>query len=419
LRQFAQLERALDDELDSEPGADSTNLLVAIKRGDVGLDRGEPAPVRAGRNGPPRITIRPPLTRHADRSKDYLGEGFAYLARAALARFRSWIVIPWPASGFDARTAIDADFAIDCVLDWRGPKGKLFVTLFDCRDASEVWSGIHEIAETDLQRLSANVAGAVAASLSSQVNYVTLRRYARNALASPAAHDLWLRAHQLSQFWKAGADAEAEVLLAQAIELDPGLACAHASLAEILNTRSMVRHISMGWSWLIEGSAERANSHFRLSVDLNPHDSETLIAAACGLAFLGHLDEAIAWADLALQLNPIHPEYFYAYLAGIQFLNGDYPAAIQTVGKVPDFFPDLVIWSAAAWAHLDRPSEAARAYAAFRNVAISLWEGSSPPDDDALEAWLRATIPIIWPEGRHSFERGIRLARQMEREPTQ
>ena len=35
---------------------------------------------------------------------------------------------------------IDADFAVDCVLDWRTGGGKLFVTLIDCRDGSEVWS---------------------------------------------------------------------------------------------------------------------------------------------------------------------------------------------------------------------------------------------------------------------------------------
>lgn len=453
LRQYAMLERALEDELDSEPGEDSINLLVAIKRGDIGLDRIEPAAqVRRDRSGPPRITFRPPLTRHGDSSKDYLGEGFAYLAHSALARFRSWVVIPWPASGFDASTsidytalgrAIDADFTIDCVLDWRGPTGKLFVSLIDCRDASEVWSGIYAIAELELQELSANVAGAVAANLSSQVNYITLRRYARNTPASPIAHDLWLRAHQLSRLWTAEADSEAEALLHSALAIDPGLACGHASLAQILNTRSIVRpgyprrqadfatafrhaqkaialdpydsrcHISMGWSWLIARSAERASSHFRLAVDLNPFETETLIAAASGLAFLGQLTDALAWAELSLRLNPIHPEYYFAYLAGIHFLNGDYRTTIETVGRCPDVFADLAIWSAAAWAHLGRANEAARAYAEFREVTMPVWEGETPPDDDALDDWLRETIPIVWAEGRQSFEDGIRLARTM------
>lgn len=95
LRQYAQLEQALADELDSEPSEASNALLVAIKGGEVAIQR-TPAPARSG---PPRITIRPPLTRFPDASKDYLAEGFAFLAKTCLSRFRCWIVIPWPSSG--------------------------------------------------------------------------------------------------------------------------------------------------------------------------------------------------------------------------------------------------------------------------------------------------------------------------------
>ena len=122
--------------------------------------------------------IRPPLTRYTDDSKNYLGEGFAFLAKSCLSRFRCWIVIPWPSSGFESTTAvdftavgrvIDADFAVDCVLDWRTTGGKLFVTLIDCRDGSEVWSSIHAISEYELAELSSSVAGSVAANLAAQV----------------------------------------------------------------------------------------------------------------------------------------------------------------------------------------------------------------------------------------------------------
>lgn len=454
LRQYGMLERALEDELDSEPGEGSINLLVAIKRGDIGLGKADAKAVKvpglAARIGAPRIAIRPPLTRYHDDSKNYLGEGFAYLARTCLSRFRSWIVIPWPASGYDGGPALDytdlgraigANFAIDFVLDWRGPTGKLFVTLIDCSDASEVWSKAYQVAELDLQELSASVAGAVASNLASQVNYITLLRYARNTPSVPAAHDLWLRAHQLSRMWTAEADGEAEALLASALELDPGLACAHTILAQILSTRSMVRpgyqlrqkdqslafrhaqkaieldpydsrcHISMAWNWLIAKSAERAKSHFRLAFELNPHDAETLIAAASGMAFLGLLPDALAWSELSLQLNPIFPEYYTGYLASIHFLNRDFKAAIATVERCPDVFPHLAIWKAASLAILGHEHDAHLAYAQFRSLATSRWEGKSPPDDVALEAWLLDTLPIVWTEGKESLQNAMRMAR--------
>lgn len=455
LRQYATMENALAEELDSEPSNDSNDLLVAIKRGDIGLDRPELAQskslARTDRKGPPRIAIRPPLTRHFDTSKDYLGEGFAQLARACLSRFRAWIVIPWPSTGFDSPSAVDytalgravdADFAIDFVLDWRGPKAKLFVTLIDCRDAAEVWSRVYEVAETQLQELGSTVAGMVAANLASQVNHNVLLRQARNTPANPAAHDLWLRAHQLSRLWNPKADAEAEDLLLQSIALDPGLAAGHAVLAQIQSTRNHIMpgypgrqadlgkaflnaqraieldpydprcHISMAWNWLIQRSAERANSHFRLAVDLNPYDAEILIAAADGMAFLGNMPEAMKWASDALQLNPIYPEYYTGYLAGINFLNGDYVQAIHYVEKCPDVIPYLAIWKAASHALLGHEPEAGIAYQQFRRMTISAWVGKTPPGDEDLENWVLDTLPIYWPDGKSRLSRALRLARQ-------
>ena len=463
LRQYGLIETALADELDSEPSTESNDLLVAIKRGDISLRRpvpdrpATPAAARPVRQGPPRITVRPPLTRFTDASMDYLGEGFAYLAKTCLSRFRCWIVIPWPSAGYASATAvdytavgraIDADFAVDLVLDWRSGMRKLFVALVDCRDGSEVWSNLYPISEHDLLELSSSVAGALAAHLASQVKYISLLRYARSTPGSPVAYDLWLRGHQLSRLWTVEADAQAVALFAQAIQMDPGLACGHSSLAQILNTRAMVRpgyqgrksdaaaapkhaqqavaldpfdsrcHISMAWSWLIAGSAERANSHFRLAVDLNPHDSETLIAAAAGMAFLGRMQEAYLWSDQAIRLNPIYPEYYSAYLAGIHYLNGDYQATIATVEKCPDVLPDLVVWAAAAWARLGNADEAARAYIIFREVTVPLWEGGATPSAADLEQWLLSTMPIVNKQARQGFEQGIRLARLMADELT-
>lgn len=459
LRQFGLLENALAEELDSEPSEASNLLLVAIKSGEVSLQRPVVAAMSSvaplTRSGPPRITIRPPLTRYGDASKDYLGEGFAFLAKSCLSKFRCWIVIPWPSSGFESATAvdftavgklIDADFAVDCVLDWRTGAGKLFVTLVDCRDGSEVWSHLYPVAEHELQEISSSVAGAVAAHLASQVNHITLLRHARSTPGNPVAYDLWLKGHQLSRLWSAEADAEAEAMFLKAIELDPGLAGSHASLAQVLSTRSMVRpgypnrkadcaaafkharqaialdpydprcHISMAWNWAIARSPERANSHFRLAVDMNPNDAETLIAAASGLGFLGHVDEARDFALQALKLNPIFPEYYTAYLAGIHFMAGDHDETIATVEKCPDGFPDLGVWAVASYAHVGRAQEAAAAYRTFRRIATQMWEGPANPDEETLETWVVDSLPICWPEGRIRLQKGIRLARTMAAE---
>jgi DNA-binding SARP family transcriptional activator len=456
LRQYSLLAQALAEELDSEPSEASNELLVAIKSGEVSLQRASamptaPAPGRS-RSGPPRITIRPPLTRYTDASKDYLGEGFAFLAKSCLSRFRCWIVIPWPSTGFESTTAIDftavgqvidADFAVDCVLDWRTGEGKLFVTLIDCRDGSEVWSALYPVRDNDLQEVSSSVAGAVAANLASQVNHIALLRHARSLPGNPVAYDLWLKGHQLSRLWTAEADADAEAMFLRAIELDPGLAGSHASLAQILCSRSLVRpgyphrktdcakafrhareaialdpydprcHISMAWNWLIAKSPERANTHFRMAVDLNPNDSEALIAAACGLAFLGHVEDAKGLAAKAVQMNPVYPEYYTDYLSAIQFLDSDYAATIETVEKCYEGFPDRSALAAAAWALQGRIDKAEAVYQYFADLTATLWEGSGKVDDNDLEGWIMEVLPIHWPKGQQTLLKGLRLARQM------
>lgn len=456
LRQYALLDRVLAEELDSEPSKQSTDLLVAIKRGDIDVKSFKPetAPARPPpkpvRQGPPKITIRPPLTRFKDQSKDYLAEGFADLTKVCLSRFRCWIMIPWPSKGYESETTvdytelartIDADFVIDTVFDWRNPAGKLFATLIDCRDGSQVWSKIFQVAESQLQEMGDTVAGAVASNLASQVNHISLLRFARSVPGNAAAYDIWLKGHQLSRLWNAEADQTAEKLFTQAIDMDPGLACSYASLASILNTRSIVRpgyrgqnsdrdmafkhaqnavsldpfdsrnHINLAWSWLTMRSPERAHSHFRLAVELNPYDSETLIASAMGMAFLGHLQEAENWSALAVQLNPVHPEYFYGYIAAIRYLADDFIGTITTAEKSPDVFPDLLVWSAAAYARLGKKNEAARAYGEFRRLTASRWEGETPLAEGDLMNWLFGSMPFVWEEGRQKFEEGVRLAR--------
>jgi tetratricopeptide (TPR) repeat protein len=299
------------------------------------------------------------------------------------------------------------------------------------------------VTEHDLQEVSSSVAGAVAANLASQVNHITLLRHARSTPGNPVAYDLWLKGHQLSRLWTAEADAEAEAMFLKAIELDPGLAGSHASLAQILCSRSLVRpgypnrkadcatafkhareaialdpydprcHISMAWNWLIARSSERANTHFRMAVDLNPNDAEALIAAACGLAFLGHIGEAKDLAAKAVQMNPIYPEYYSDYLSAIQFLDTDYQTTIETVEKCREGFPDRAALASAAWAHLGRPMEAGEAYQYFCTLTASRWEGARRADDTDLENWIMEVLPINWTKGQQSLRNGLRLARQM------
>ena len=458
LRQYAQLSKLLDDELDSEPSQELVDLLVAIKRGDIlapaaAVPSQQQAPlVSAGKmhqGGIPRLAIRPPLTRAADELREYLSEGFANLLKVCMSRFRCWIMLSWPSSNFESKARIDypalkaavgADYTIDTVLDWRDKQGKLFVSLIDCTDGSQVWSDVFSVSELDLQEMSSAVAGAISSKLASRINHITLMRFARKKPVDGEAYDFWLKGHQLSRSWSSADDAEAQRLFQLAIERDPGLACAYASLASLVMTQGMVRpgqameeniekgfelarkaleldpfdsrnHLSLAWSWLMANSPERAELHFRLAVDLNPFDSEALIAGAMGLAFLGQLDEARAWADSALQLNPLHPDYFSGYVAAIRYLHGDYTGTLNALARSGDVFPEMRAWAAAAHAMLGHHEEAIKAFDGFIKLMQKRWEGTSRPDWEKIRMWLEMAVPIRWQPGRAVLDAGLERAK--------
>jgi DNA-binding SARP family transcriptional activator len=461
LRQYARLTKVLEDELDSEPAQESVDLLVAIKRGDSFAKPQAPVEVvaiaapKTAAFGVPRIAIRPPLTRYLDDSKDYMADGFSGLLKVCLSRFRCWIVLSWPSQGFDSKIKIDypalgaaigADYVVDTVLDWRQANGQLFASLIDCRDGSQIWTDIYAVAESELQSMSNTVAGSISSKLASRINYMSSLRFARSTPGDAAAYDLWLRGHQLSRSWSREDDEKAKDLFAQAIARDPGLACAYASLAGTLMTQCMIRprnigfeadlaagfefaqksvsldpfdsrnHLSMAWSWLLKGSKGRADSHFRLAVDLNAYDTETLISSAMGLAFIGDVQTARKWAQAALELNPLHPEYFQAYWATILYLSGDYASTIACFERCTEFLPDTWAWVAASHAMNENSGEAIQAFSHFLTFIQKNWEGSDPPGWSEILLWLHKSNPIVWPQGRKAFEAGLEKARSLHSE---
>ena len=261
------------------------------------------------------------VTKGHNAASEHVADGLTLLTRTCLSRFRSWVVLPWPSHSFDIKDAIDfrhlkqqvgADFVLELTVDWRSQVAKLYASLIHCESGREDWAETFDITDDNLQDVTNSVAGRIASTLSIQIDHIIVRRFARSDGQNPAAYDAWIRGHQLARRWTVEDDMAAIALFERAIAIDAGLACAYTSLAAILSTAGIVRpgyagadedrrraftlsqeailldpsdarnHIGMAWSLMIAGTPERALSHFRLAVELNPHDAETLIASSQG-----------------------------------------------------------------------------------------------------------------------------------------
>lgn len=114
------------------------------------------------------------------------------------------------------------------------------------------------------------------------------------ALAYSGLADLFTRHGNGAEGAEAKEDfRKAKTYASKAIELDPDLSEAHASMGRLKRVRE--------WDW---SGAERS---FKKAIELNPNNSIAIAWYAQMLAFLGRHDEALAMIDRAIAVDPITP----------------------------------------------------------------------------------------------------------------
>ena len=128
--------------------------------------------------------------------------------------------------------------------------------------------------------------------------------------------------------------------------------------------------------------------HFGLAGQLNPNDANITIARGLASAFLGDAEKGLLLAQKAIRLNPFHPDYYFGYLATIQFLAERYDEAVATIDLAPDVWPESAAWYAAACAHLGRIGRAKKAAENFLADVSAKWIGDPNATPADYVRWL-------------------------------
>jgi len=110
--------------------------------------------------------------------------------------------------------------------------------------------------------------------------------------------------------------------------------------------------------------------------------------------------------DMTLSPTPSH----WAYQADIQFLSGNYAAAVEAADRAQDVLWGVAAWRTAALAHLGRDTEAAAEGARFLSRARTNWFGTGPATDEAIVEWLLHLYPIRRQEDWERLRDGLRAA---------
>jgi TolB-like protein/Tfp pilus assembly protein PilF/predicted Ser/Thr protein kinase len=160
---------------------------------------------------------------------------------------------------------------------------------------------------------------------------------------------------------------KAKAAASKALEIDDTLAQAHTSLAGLLT--------SFYWDW------ERAEDEFRRAIELNPNYSTAHIWYAEHLWTIGHHEDSMKQAHLALELDPL--SLMTRTVLGLTYhFAGQYDQALKQYQRALDIDPDFHeahYWMGHTYAQKGKFSEAINQF----KIAVRL-SGGNPGDKAAL-----------------------------------
>ena len=172
--------------------------------------------------------------------------------------------------------------------------------LIDVETGAHLWADRFDGALEDMFDLQDHVTSSVVGAIEPKLQQAEIKRARRKPTENLDAYDYYLRGLAKVRPWTKDANREALQLFCNAIERDPGLACAYGMAAWCYAQRK-----SRGW--MIEHVQESAEGTrlARKAVYLGGDDPVALCMGGYALAFITQeFDDATAFMDRGLAVNP-------------------------------------------------------------------------------------------------------------------
>jgi tetratricopeptide (TPR) repeat protein len=299
-----------------------------------------------------------------------------------------------------------------------GEAVNMMITLKELDSGLYVWTQNFELRLENWFAVQRHVVRHIAMGLNVHLSAERLRRFSDQPDISLGIYDRWLRCQTLARtfnpkYWESLTQQFTDITIEA-----PGFGPAYAGLADLYNTRhlfhpgifrsreseqsalayarkavqldpsDMRAHRSLAWSHLMAKQYDQAAMHMEVAYELNPNESWNVISIALMMAFCGQPRRAAELAQLALDMTLAPSRTHWVYQVDIQYLNGNYEAAIRAADNSLDVLWGVPAWRAAALAQLGRTEEAAAAAAGFIPRIRANWFGAGPPTDEAIVKWI-------------------------------
>jgi len=320
----------------------------------------------------PSIVVLPFLNMSGTPDQELFADGLTEDILTELSRFRDLFVISRNSSfKYKGKTVnvqqVARELGVQYVLEGSvrraGNRVRVTAQLIDGETDRHIWAERYDRDLEDIFAIQDEVTSAIVATLPGRVEAASRDRATKKPTASMAAYECVLAGKTLHHRSTKADNAEAQRMLARAIELDPKFAHAHAwkgcvlgqawtygwcedrdavwaevagelETALALDDNDSDVHRILAALNVARGDLDRATHHEDRALVLNPNDDLIVVQQGEILTWLGRPEEGIDWIKKAMRLNPYHPERYWHHLGRAYFVARRYREAIEAFQRI-------------------------------------------------------------------------------------
>jgi adenylate cyclase len=426
------------------PAALALLLAGALGAGHVAYRAGllDLAPFRSERaqeKDDPVIAVLPFDNMTGNERYDPIADGLSEDLITHLARFRVIGVISRQSSfAFRGRQETSQEVALQLNATYlvegslqRRPDGlRVTVQLIDGRSAHHVWADVYDVADETLLNVQDDLVRHITATtLTSDLGSITVAERERARTTTNLTAYGYLMQGWNHWYKETSEDNRlARELFQRAADVDPTYARAYAGIAWTyaneydwewtddyeharaqtyayarkaldLDRYDYKSYWALGWAQLYNWEHDAATKSYERALQLNPNDAELLAEMTNLLIYLGEPARAIEQLQLAMRLNPYHPQWYEEYLGWAYEEAGRPEDAIGVLEPIREPEEWVRRTLAAAYAAVGRQQDARRQVEAIvrANPSFSLAEHEAyvrenyPYKTEAqIERWIEA-----------------------------
>jgi TolB-like protein/Tfp pilus assembly protein PilF len=264
----------------------------------------------------PSIAVLPFANRSQEPDTDYFSYGLTEDVIRLLARNR-WLdvlsrhsAIAFRGNDTDPReigAALGIRYLVQGTVAKHGERVRITADLVSAETGHHLWWESYDVALSDILDVQKAMAQQIAAVIEPELARLEREAAVRRPPVNLGAWDCYQRGlYHLWGFTSPGL-AEGAAMFRRAIELDPGFARAHGGLAYVMLQSLVQRDPSER-----PGLLEEALRHGRTAVALDDQDCMNLCVLGRVLCFKHEYDEAAAYLEQAIRINPSFAQAYFA-----------------------------------------------------------------------------------------------------------